>query len=156
MEDSLMTVALSLLRRFWYAVPILGLAIALMITRGTLSRRTEERDGLKAFQTLVVDTTRTAAANPRLAVAQVPAQIAALGRSVTALQAGLNSCNASAHAAADNDARRQIVAQEALQAAQARDAASQGLVARLRTSAGEAQPAGAGCEPSETVREIWR
>ncbi len=33
--------ALGLLGRFWWAIPILGLAVALFITRGTLERRTE-------------------------------------------------------------------------------------------------------------------
>ena len=34
--------AWSVLRRFWPAIPIIGLAIALWITRGTLERRTEK------------------------------------------------------------------------------------------------------------------
>ncbi|MEA3042957.1 MAG: hypothetical protein QOH47_795 [Sphingomonadales bacterium] len=149
-------IALKLLRRFWYVIPLIGLTIALMITRSTLERRTEERDNLQAFKTLVVTTTREAADNPRLAAEHVPAQIAALGRSVVALRDGLNRCNASARAAAENDARRQIAAQEALRAAQARAQATQGLVGRLRSSAAAERPAGAACEPSETVREIWR
>jgi hypothetical protein len=148
--------ALKLLRRFWYVIPLIGLAIALMVTRSTLERRTEQRDNLLAFKTLVVTTTREAAANPRLAADHVPAQIAALGRSVGRLRDGLNRCNASARAAAENDTRRQIAAQEALRAALARDAARAGVIARLRDSAASARPEGAACEPSETVREIWR
>lgn len=40
--------ALGLLKRFWWAIPILGLVIALFITRGTLERRTEALEGCKA------------------------------------------------------------------------------------------------------------
>ncbi|WP_413061943.1 hypothetical protein ACLN6N_06250 [Sphingomonas carotinifaciens] len=35
-----MTAALALLRRFWWAIPIIGLAAALLITRETLADRT--------------------------------------------------------------------------------------------------------------------
>lgn len=147
---------LALLRRFWFVIPIAGMAIALMITRSTLADRTEKLEQARAFGGLVVATTRDAAGTPRLAAADVPAQIAALGRSVHTLQAGLDRCNGSARAAAENDIRQQNVAQEALSAAEARDTARLGLIARLRASAAATRPAGGECEPSETVREIWR
>lgn len=39
--------ALGLVKRFWWAIPILGLVIALFITRHTLERRTEALEGCK-------------------------------------------------------------------------------------------------------------
>lgn len=40
--------ALSLVGRFWWLIPIAGLAIALFITRGALERRTEALEATKA------------------------------------------------------------------------------------------------------------
>ncbi len=40
--------ALGLLRRFWWTIPILGLALALFITRSTLERRTGQLEATKA------------------------------------------------------------------------------------------------------------
>lgn len=40
--------ALALLRRFWPAIPIIGLVIALMLTRNTLSSVKNDRDAWKA------------------------------------------------------------------------------------------------------------
>lgn len=148
--------ALGLLRRFWYVLPILGLLIALTVTRATLSHRTDQLATATAYNELVITTTREAAGSPRLSPRDVPAQIAALGRSVAALQDGLNLCNASAHAAADNDAHQQAVAADVLRAAQTLAQASQGVSARLRASAAAPRPAGAACEPSEALRETWR
>jgi hypothetical protein len=145
----MMEAALALLRRFWPAIPILLLALALFATRSTLA-------GVRAWQETTVAATREAAANPKLKVRDVPAQIAALGRSVGALDAGLARCNASARAAAETDRQAQIRAQEALRQAQARDAGRQVVIDRLRSSAAQARAPAAACEPSETVKEIWK
>ncbi|MGE0179000.1 MAG: hypothetical protein AB7O91_04165 [Sphingomonas sp.] len=147
---------LELLRRFWWAIPIIGLAIALLITRATLERRTAERDVAVAFGNLVTEATRAAAGNPRLARGQVPAQIDAMGRGLDTLRAGLERCNASARAAADNDARRQQAAATAVQAARERAQGAEATAARLRASAARGADPGGECEASEAVRETWR
>src|SRR5688500_12077667 len=47
--------AFEIFRRFWWAVPILGLAIALMLTRGTLSREKKAHGLTKAAYAQFVD-----------------------------------------------------------------------------------------------------
>ncbi|HEX8583063.1 MAG TPA: hypothetical protein VF680_01470 [Allosphingosinicella sp.] len=145
--------ALGLLRRFWYLVPIVLLGIALKVV-------VAERDGLQAFQTLAVSATRDAAGEPRLAVKQVPAQIAELGRAVAKLKAGLEICTRTAKAAAANDRLRADAAAAQLAALKQGDAARADLIGRLRASAGRPRPpAPPGCprtETSPTLKGIWR
>jgi hypothetical protein len=151
-----MAIFLSLLARFWYAIPILLLVVALGVTRARLADVRDERDLARAFSELVIDATRDAAGNPELARESVPAQIAALGRSVKALGDGLERCNATSRAHAENDARRSSEAEAALAAARRRAAAGDATIARLRASAGQPRSPESECEPSQTVEEIWR
>ena len=144
-----------LIRRFWYLPLLAVLAIGLMSTRSRLADVKDDLAKAKAFGTLVVDTTREAAGNPKLPSEQVPAQIAAMGRSVGALRIGLDRCNAAALAAAEADAAAQRLAAERLRQAETRDAGRQALIDRLRASAAKPRPAGQ-CEASDTVKEIWR
>lgn len=136
-------------------VLVIGLVIALLITRSTLAGRTAELEAANAYKASVLTATRDAANNPRLIERDVPAQIVILGDDITVLTAGLLRCNATSRAAADNDARRQREADERIRAAEAHAAAGQALIDRLRASAATARPGAAACVPSATVREIW-
>lgn len=146
----------SVLRRFWFVPVIAGLALALWLTRGALAEVKEELEVERAFAALVVAETRAAAGSPRLAKQMVPAQIAALGRSIAELGRGLERCNASARAHEANDQRRQEEAAGAVAAAERRAAAAESRIGRLNASAGRPRAGAAACEPSETVREIWQ
>ena len=144
-----MSIALSLLKRFWYVIPIILLGLALKMTRAELA-------DVRAWQAEAVAATRLAANNPKLKVSRVPAQIAELGRGVDRLQAGLKRCNDSARAAADEDARRQAAAAAELRRVEQRSAARDTLIDRLKASAAAPRTPAAACAPSETLKEIWK
>lgn len=57
--------AWSLLRRFWWAIPTLGLAIALFLTRGALERRTAQWEAEKSAHLQTVANYRAAAETAR-------------------------------------------------------------------------------------------
>ena len=82
---------LTLLRRFWPALPMLALAIALLATRHTLADVKAQRDAAVAFGGQVTAATRVATANPRLTPEQVPAAIDLLARQRDAYQRDLGS-----------------------------------------------------------------
>lgn len=151
-----MSAALLLLRRFWFAVPILGLAMALWATRATLDASKRESAARGAYIEEVVKTTRAAAGSPELAQRDVPAQIAALGSGVRALSAGLETCNASARAAAERDQALRRRAGEELAAVEARTAGQEAQIERLKASAARPRTGGDACEPSDEVRRAWR
>jgi len=150
--------ALALLKRFWWSIPIVVLVIALGITRHTLGSTKDKLADATAFGKAVYEATRDASGNPKLAQRDTAAQIAAMGRSADRLRSGLATCTSTARAAADNDAARQRALEVALNAATADQAARQAAIDRLRTSAAHPAPAPAPgtCEPSATLREIWR
>jgi hypothetical protein len=50
-EETALEVALKLLRKFWYAIPMLGLAIALMLSNHNLSNAREALKGEADFRT---------------------------------------------------------------------------------------------------------
>lgn len=103
----------------------------------------------------VLDAARTAAANPKLARADAPAQIAALGTSLGKVRDGLKVCGDSARAAAKNDADRQAALAQQLAAVAAQGRARQSVIDRLRASAAQPAPAGAR-EPSDTLKGLWK
>lgn len=57
----------SLVKRFWPALPVLALAIALIVTRGTLAHVKRERDAVEASFDQTVANYRTAAAERKAA-----------------------------------------------------------------------------------------
>lgn len=142
-------IALKLLGRFWYIIPILILSIALHATRSTLA-------DVRAWQGEAVAATRLAANNPKLKVSRVPAQIAELGRGVDRLKAGLQRCNDTARAAADEDKRRQAIAEAELRRVEQRTVARENLIDRLKASAAAPKSPAAACAPSETLKGIWK
>lgn len=66
---------LGLLRRFWWAIPILGLVAALLITRGTLERRTEALEACKANHTQFVADVKSKTELARLRDAENKARV---------------------------------------------------------------------------------
>ncbi len=136
-------------------VLVIGLVIALLITRSTLAGRTAELEAANAYKATVLTATREASNNPRLIERDVPAQIREMGGSIRTLGSGLERCNATSRAAAENDAKRQREFEDRLRAVQGQAAAGQALIDRLRASAATARPGAAACVPSATVREIW-
>jgi cell division protein FtsB len=143
--------------RFWWAFPILLLAVGLMSTRSRLEDVKVDRDNHRAFGELVAEATRDAAGNPKLRKDRVPAQIAALGRGVETLKTNLQTANRSARDAAGRDAAAQAHAAEQLADVERRAASGQATIDRLRASAAAPRsPARAGCEPSQTLKDLWK
>lgn len=103
----------------------------------------------------VLDAARTAAANPKLARDDAPAQISALGTSLGKVRDGLKVCGDSARAAAKNDADRQATLAQQLAAVAAQGRAQQSVIDRLRASAAQPAPSGA-CEASDTLKGLWK
>jgi hypothetical protein len=136
-------------------VLLIGLVVALFITRSTLAGRTSDLAAERVFKASVVAATRTAAGSPTLDERNVPAQITALGNSVRSLDASLALCNSTALAAANNDAARQRDFEARFRALQTQTLQGQALIDRLRASAAATRPGAAVCVPSDTVREIW-
>lgn len=136
-------------------VLVIGLVIALFITRSTLAGRTAELEAANTYKATVLTATREASNNPRLIERDVPAQITLMGGSIRTLGAGLERCNATSRAAADNDAKRQREFEARLAAAQGQTSARQAVIDRLRASAATARPGAAACVPSDIVQRIW-
>jgi hypothetical protein len=63
----MMDIALTLLRRFWPAIPIIGLAVALMLTRNTLGNVKHDRDAWKAAHAQLQSDTRGKTAEAKAA-----------------------------------------------------------------------------------------
>lgn len=157
------------MRRAWriakIAVPlllVLGLVVALLVTRATLAgekrdhAETQRRLGdERAFVQMVLGVTRDAARNPRLRRQDLPEQIRLLGVSVGRLRDGLNTCNETARTHADNDARRQRDAAARDAEARRRAQAMQGAIDRLLAAAAR-PPAGPACPSVPEVRSMWR
>lgn len=118
-----------LARRFWWVLPILGLAAALLFTRATLAGVKRDRDA--AVMKLAV----TAASLDRLS--------AELER-VTAEQRALSAA----------DRRRIAASRDTLNIADAAARARQAMIARLTASA--AKGSAPDCRASDTVREVWK
>lgn len=124
------------LRRVWWALPILALAIALVVTRGTLAEAKAERD----------------IAGAKLAVSN-----ASIGRLTGELDRALKE----QQALASGDADRVRASRQALQLADAASAVRQAAIDRLRASAAATRPdtsrapLPASCQVSESVMENW-
>lgn len=124
-------VALALLKRFWWAIPIFVLAIALLITRGTLAEVKAERD----------------VASAKLIVSNA---------SVARLQSALDRTLRDQQDLAARDASRIKASRETLAlidaASEVREAARERLLASANIDRPE--PA-AECEVSEAVAAVW-
>jgi len=130
------------------AVPvlmILGLTIALMITRSTLERRTEQRDALQGWQNAVVVAITDATVPPdasgrraRADPATVVTRIATLAENVRALFGAVRLQNAAiADAQAQGEQRLQKARSAAAEAARrnaAREVSRRALEAQGRTT----------------------
>lgn len=143
-------------------LPFLPLLLALGLSLCSLHRA--DRDLRKTRVELarertwgnsVLDATRAAAGNPKLARDDTPKQIEALGGSLIKVRDGLKVCGDSARAAAKNDADRQAALAQQLAALTAQDRARQSVIDRLRASAAQPAPAGA-CEASDTLKGLWK
>jgi coproporphyrinogen III oxidase-like Fe-S oxidoreductase len=131
------------------ALAVIGLIVMVLGWRS-------ERNELREWQTSVVTATRQAAENPKLDKKNVPQQIQLLGQAVKDLKAAIARQNAAIDALALEASRQQKAATEAQKRAVERSkgasAVSDRLVASSRSQARKAAP----CEPSETVKEMWR
>lgn len=159
--------ALALLKRFWWAIPIVGLVMALGITRHTLASRTADRDRIAAelksetaFGNTVWKATIAASSNKDLARAQTAAQINLLAAGIVTLRGNLEKCDSSARAAAAADQLRQRALEQQIQQMGGDLKDTRAIADRLRSSAAATiakGPAPTGtCEPSDTLKEVWR
>ncbi len=117
-----------LVRRWWWALPVLGLAAALLLTRATLVKVKLQRDA---------------------AVLKLDVTAASLDR----LSAEMNAVLAAERTLAAGDARRIDASRAAIDIAALAARARQGAIDRLNRSATEAAP---GCQASAAVREVWK
>lgn len=122
--------ALALLKRFWPAIPIILLTIALLATRGTLADTKRERD---------------------LATIKLSVSNASIDR----LQTALRRVTVQQMDLAADDAARVQASRQAAQLAEAAAKVRQAAIDRLMASAGTIAP-GKECEPSDTVQELWK
>lgn len=166
-EVSAAKAAWALLKRFWWALPIAGLLVAFGVTRHTLAARTADRDkialelkGEKAFGDQIWKATIAASGNKDLARSQTAAQVDQLAVGIGALRTNLETCNASARAAAAADLQRQHVLEQQIQQLGGDLKATRAIADRLRSSAAatiaKGPPAAGVCEPSDALKEVWR
>lgn len=126
-----------LVKRFWPALPILALAIALIVTRGTLAGAKADRD----------------IANAKLAVSNA---------SIDRLTGELERVMREQQALSQGDAERTRAARQALELVNAASAVRQAAIDRLRASAATMRPETsqvplpASCQVSEAVAEVWK
>jgi len=146
---------LALLKKCWWATPLL--LIALLVLRWQLNDARSHLAKEIAFGNAVYEATKAAVPNLRLARRDTAAQITLLGNAVTKLRTGLQTCTSTAKAAEANDKARQAEFEQQLAAIGSAGDAQRATVDRLLRSAANAPrpPAGA-CEPSPTLKEIWR
>lgn len=124
--------ALALFRRIWWAIPLVGLTIALLLTRGTLS---ETKADLQS-------------SNDRLAISNA---------SVDRLEAELTRSLAEQQKLATDDAARLEVSRQALALTDAAAKVRQGAIDRLLASAEveKVDPA-TECAVSAEVAAVWK
>jgi hypothetical protein len=115
---------------------ILGLALALTITRGTLHKRTDELHEAQAWQVNVQSVTSHAAGVKGLiALDQVPAQIVYLGQAVSELNSKVAEQNKAIEDMATASAAKIAAGNEALAKVEKDSAAAQKAVSALKASA---------------------
>ena len=157
----------ALFKRFWWGLPILGLVLALGVTRHTLAVRTVDRDRVagelkseRAFGDQIWKATIAASGNKSLARSQTAAQVDQLAVGIGTLRNNLEKCDSSARAAAAADLQRQHVLEQQIQQLGGDLKATRAIADRLRSSAAstiaKGPPAPGICEPSDTLKEIWR
>lgn len=115
-----------------------------------------ERNELRDWQAVVVSATQDASANPKLLERDVPQQIRLLGEAVADLKSSVGRQNAAIDQLTKRTQEQQRNASEALQDARTRARAAEGASARLMASSRAERGSEAVCEPSETVKELWR
>lgn len=148
-----LTVAKAVFQRLWWSTPFLLVALGLLWW--SLTSAQTKVDKLTAWAGQVLAETQDAALNPKLVAQDVPAQIKALGSSVSELRGGLAVAKASALAAAKNDANRRDALQQQMAVLNAQDRGRQSVIERLAASA--TRPAqNAKCEVSPTLKELWK
>lgn len=122
--------AIFLLRRFWWAVPLLGLSLALLVTRATLARVKYQRDA---------------------AAMKLDVTAASLDR----VSAEMKRVMGEAQELAAGDRARIDASRDALRAAQAAEKARQTNIDRLTRSAADRSSA-PDCQASVAVSEVWK
>lgn len=146
---------LALLKKCWWATPLL--LIALLVMRWQLNDARSHLAREVAYGNAVYEATKTASANPGLARRDTADQIKLLGDGLAKLRTGLQTCTSSAKAAEANDKLRQAELDRQLAAIAAAGDAQRATVDRLVRSAAAVPRGAAGtCEPSPTLKEIWR
>lgn len=148
-----LTVAKAIFQRLWWSTPFIAAVAAISFVM--LQRTRNELADMRTWQGQVLTEAQDAANNPKLIARDVPAQIRELGRGVTALRDGLNRAQASALAAARNDADRRAALKQALDTLTGQERARQSVIDRLAASAARPAPAGA-CDVSPTLKELWK
>ena len=119
-------ILLNLAKRFWFAIPIALLVIALLLTRSTNARHRAELDACKQKQEINLN-------------------------SITTLTKSVEEQNSKIIALSDAGVARQKVAQAALAAAMEREKASRVTVDALKRSATLKRPENAPCTISPTL-----
>ena len=145
--------ARALLQRVWWSTPFLIIVIGMLWW--ALSSANSKLDAARAWGGQVLTEAQDAANNPKLIERDVPAQIRELGRGMAVLREGLNRAKTSALEAAKNDADRRAALQQQMAVLNAQDRGRQSVIDRLAVSATKTPPAGA-CEPSDTLKELWK
>ena len=148
-----LAIAKAVLQRLWWSTPFIAALAGVSFVM--LQHARHELAELRAWQGQVLTEAQDAANNPKLIARDVPAQIRELGRGVTALRDGLNRAQASALAAAKNDADRRAALQQALDTLTGQERARQSVIDRLAASAAHPAPVGA-CDVSPTLKELWK
>lgn len=131
-----------------------ALAVAVFIWLA-LGWRSEMKE-LQAWQTEAVTATREASGQPKLGKDGVPQQIRLLGQAKRDLEAALLDQNNRILAISAADKARQQEATKARQEAEEARRERDGVVARLNRSARSGGASAGQCEPSETLKELWR
>jgi hypothetical protein len=115
-----------------------------------------ERDRLRAQVTAACDATREASANPKLDCKAMPQQIRLLGKAVLDLKFAIIDQNtAIGEMAAESERQRQNAVQAAEKARQRANGA-EGAASRLIASSRSGERLNKPCEPSATLKGVWK
>lgn len=139
-----------------------GGVIALLIVAtifGLIRSRNHWKDTATLRQqqiTATCEATRQAAGNQNMACGDMIVQIDALGDGLRATTAALNRQNAAVDALATRSKQQQDSARKASKRVQERAGEATGVSARLIASSRSSGGRTGFCEPSETIKEVWK